>query len=340
MWERRRYRRQPVVSMSQRPAIPGPEDLLAHAGFIRAVARGMLLDGQQADDIVQETVLAALDAPPPFGALRPWLGGIARNLSRSTLRSEGRRAARELAAARPETQPSALDIASRLELQQHLVEAVQSLPEPFRTAIVLRYFEGLETREIAERTDVPAGTVRTRVHRGLALLRERFDRDHGGDRRAWALALLPLATGRNAAVRTTTALLTTGGALTMKKLLAAVVITALLAVAVVSLGVWSPDDRADSPERSIPPNADSTTIARDGDRPAPAVLPATAGPADRDLDLFGVVRDAAGQPVPGALVATFRDPWGGESRVPLRVRGRTEHPRCGRRHFPGAALAR
>ena len=49
--------------------------------------------------------------------------------------------------------------------------ACQSLPEPQRTAIVLRYYEQLEYAEIAELTGVREGSVRARVSRGLATLR-------------------------------------------------------------------------------------------------------------------------------------------------------------------------
>jgi RNA polymerase sigma-70 factor (sigma-E family) len=50
--------------------------------------------------------------------------------------------------------------------------ACQALPEPQRTAIVLRYYEQLEYAEIAELTGVREGSVRSRVSRGLAALRE------------------------------------------------------------------------------------------------------------------------------------------------------------------------
>jgi RNA polymerase sigma-70 factor (sigma-E family) len=56
--------------------------------------------------------------------------------------------------------------------------ACQGLPEPQRTAIVLRYYEQLEYAEIAELTGVREGTVRSRVSRGLATLRAGMGDDH------------------------------------------------------------------------------------------------------------------------------------------------------------------
>ncbi len=78
-------------------------------------------------------------------------------------------------------------------MQEQLAAHVKALPEPFRATVLLRYFEGVSAAEIARRDRVPAGTVRWRLKRALDLLRERLDAEHDGDRRAWALALLPIA---------------------------------------------------------------------------------------------------------------------------------------------------
>jgi RNA polymerase sigma-70 factor (sigma-E family) len=55
--------------------------------------------------------------------------------------------------------------------RRRMWQACQDLPEPQRTAIVLRYYEQLEYAEIAELTGVREGSVRSRVSRGLAALR-------------------------------------------------------------------------------------------------------------------------------------------------------------------------
>ena len=69
-----------------------------------------------------------------------------------------------------------------LELDPHyasaardLLEAVRALPEAYRTTLVLRLVEGLTGPEIAERTGLTHGSVRVNLHRGMKLLRERFD---------------------------------------------------------------------------------------------------------------------------------------------------------------------
>jgi RNA polymerase sigma factor (sigma-70 family) len=166
---------------------------LAHAGFLRALARNLLYDQGQAEDVVQETYLAALRRPPPAPPrLGAWLAGVTRNLARKRMRTDVRRLRREEEAARAEPLPAADDAVARLELHRLLVDAVQGLDEPYRAAIVHRYFEERPPREIARRLGVPVRTVETRLRRAIERLRHELDAVHGGDRRAWCLALVTL----------------------------------------------------------------------------------------------------------------------------------------------------
>ncbi|MCI0586836.1 MAG: sigma-70 family RNA polymerase sigma factor [Planctomycetes bacterium] len=170
-----------------------PETLLTHGDFVRALARA-LLDEHRAEDVVQQTWLAALERPPRApGRLRAWLAIVAKNFAARAARSEDRRVRREQAAARPERVPSTAEVFEREAARRRVVEAVVALAEPYRSAVLLRYFENLPPREIAARLDVPVATVQTRLKRALAQLRARLDRDHGGDGRTWALVLAPLA---------------------------------------------------------------------------------------------------------------------------------------------------
>lgn len=65
--------------------------------------------------------------------------------------------------------------------RRRLWAACRALPEAQRTAVVLRYYEQLEYDEIAALTGVAEGTVRSRVSRGLAVLRAGLGADGGGD---------------------------------------------------------------------------------------------------------------------------------------------------------------
>jgi len=67
---------------------------------------------------------------------------------------------------------------------------VFALDEPFRTVVLLRFFDDLAPRAIARQLGVPLATVHSRLQRGLARLRERLDRRPGCERRAWVAMLL------------------------------------------------------------------------------------------------------------------------------------------------------
>jgi len=171
-----------------------PEALLQHGSFVRSLARSLIGDEQLAEDIAQETLLVALERPPlSAGALRTWLARVTRNFARQAYRGSGRRALREAAVARAEGLPSAAEIVEREAARKRVVEAVLSLDDPYRSAVLLRFYEECPPREIARRMGVPSETARTWVKRGLVRLRERLDADHGGNRRAWAIALAPIA---------------------------------------------------------------------------------------------------------------------------------------------------
>ena len=146
---------------------PTAEELLSHAGFLRGLARGLLADEHAADDVVQETYLAALRRPPAKGNVRAWLGRVAKNLALTARRGARRREARERRAARPEAVPAAGDAVAHLELQRKVVDLVLDLDEPYRTAIVERYFHERTPQEIARRLAVPLQTAKTRLKRGL-----------------------------------------------------------------------------------------------------------------------------------------------------------------------------
>ena len=173
---------------------PTLDDLLTHASFVRAVARAAVRGDADVDDVVQATWLAAVEIGPRHGGSpRGWLATVARNAARGLKRGEGRRHEREARGARPEGLPSTAEIAAREEVRRKLLQAVLGLDEPYRSAVLLRYYEDLPPRKVAERLGVPVETARTRVKRGLAQLRTRLDDRWAGDRRAWAVAVAPLA---------------------------------------------------------------------------------------------------------------------------------------------------
>lgn len=202
--------------------------LLAHADWLRDLAR-KLVGGAAADDAVQDTFVAALRSPPdPDLPAKPWLARVLRNASRMAHRSATRRALREDAAAQIATPPSsAADTVARAETFRVLVELVLALDDPYRTTLLRHYFDGESFAAIARRDGIPEATVRARHKHALEQLRRRLDSRSHGDRRAWLASLAPLAAppAHTASV--------TVGVVIMKKL----VITAVIAV-VAAGAIW------------------------------------------------------------------------------------------------------
>jgi RNA polymerase sigma-70 factor (ECF subfamily) len=174
-----------------------PELLLAHAGFVRSVARSLLADENAVDDVVQQTWLAALQRPPrEAGALRRWLGRVARSVARESRRADERRLRREAASAPSEVDPSdpAL-LVERLARMRALTDAVLALPPPYRDAIVRRHLEELSPAEIARRDGVPVATIETRLKRARKQLRERLESSYGIGHDALALLVTGVKAG-------------------------------------------------------------------------------------------------------------------------------------------------
>lgn len=322
----------------------GIEDLLSHASWLHGLAAALVRDPGAADDLVQDTWLAAMRNPRPHGvAPRAWLTGIARNLARFSLRTGSRRARRERDAASPEALPGGAELVERLETQRRLAALVAELEEPVRSVVLLRFYEGLDSSEIARRRGEPAGTVRWRLKQGLDELRARLDAASGGDRGKWMSALAPLAVPLTAprgaphgTVATTAATSGLGGFVmaSTSKVVAAGVAVVLLAAA----GLWLATDRGDRAPSAAPaaPAAAARPVAegaprsvaetkRPRTRPAeeaaaPAsVPPETAPPRRADgVRLTGRIVETSGAPIPGASV---RVGYGGRA-VPTGGDGR------------------
>jgi RNA polymerase sigma-70 factor (ECF subfamily) len=168
------------------------DELWRHAGFVRALARQLCADAAAADDLAQDVWLRTLDTPPRTGAApRGWLATVARHLAANLRRGDARRTARERAVPAFEASPSPAAVLASEQVRERVVRAVLALPEPFRAVLLLRFWEGLPPRAIARRLGVPGATVRTRLARGLDHLRAQLDREYGGDRAQWRLALGP-----------------------------------------------------------------------------------------------------------------------------------------------------
>ncbi|MBI1851558.1 MAG: sigma-70 family RNA polymerase sigma factor [Planctomycetes bacterium] len=261
------------------------EHLLSHGAFVRRLVRSLLADEASVDDVVQDSLLAAIEhGPRDARSLRAWLATVARNAARKLTSRERGRPRREERGAKREAVPSAASIVATLDEQRRLVEAVRALAEPCRTAVMLRFFDDLPPREIARRLDIPVETVKSQIKRGLADLRARLDHEHGGDRSAWCLALAPLA-GLKPARHTTTAasggLLAGAVAMTLKMKLGIAVAIAVVVCAAWLLVPVAPRDHHDS---TPPPSNGTGEVSRATKDAVAAPVDTTPPPVSRPSD--------------------------------------------------------
>lgn len=321
-----------------------PELVAAHTGALRALALSLAGDEHAADDVLQDTFVRALVAPPPRrDRIGGWLTRVARGFAVDRRRSEARRAERErrYAAERPE----AFDAEARGEVARAVIEAVVALREPYKTTVLLRYFDGLPPREIAARLGVSVATVDSRLQRAHALLRERLEREIGprtGGARSALLALAGAKGSVEVGAATAWTLVLGGFAVTLKSLFLG---AAILLALVLSFFAFrsrpaapaspqadetvaaAPDERtsvaAAGPEEIAP---ESDVARRD---PAPERVrelldalaplePLAPEPGPYEFDLEIVPLDASGHPLAAV------DVWIAPAKRPLNHFGSTE----------------
>ncbi len=266
--------------MQSNPPPIAPEALLRHADFIRRLVRPLLSDEAAVDDVAQETWVTALQRrPAQADSLKSWLGSVARRVALRRLRGDERRTRREQEVAGTGVGDDDRSNAAREVLLENVTRAVLDLAEPYRSTVMLRYFEGLGPKEIARRTGVPVATVASRLQRAHARIRERLDRDTDGGRRAWSAVASSLALSH--------------GALVMSSSLK--VATSIAAVTIGAVALWSlasqdapsvPANTKSASERAhalAPPReaadedpAPPTSTARVAPAPAPAPTPEPA----------------------------------------------------------------
>jgi len=140
-------------------------------------------DAALSEDLAQEGCLSALGALDSFDSDRPfvpWLRRITANKAYDWYRSQTRRP--EVIDSETVDAAKGDQLVEDIVLQGHddrLHVALQQLEPHFRVPIVLRFLVELEPVEIAELLDIPAATVRTRIFRGLRILRDHLTQDRG-----------------------------------------------------------------------------------------------------------------------------------------------------------------
>jgi RNA polymerase sigma factor (sigma-70 family) len=156
--------------------------VMPHIDDAYRLARWLTGNSTDAEDVVQDASLRAFRAIRGFagGSARAWVLSIVRNTAYSWLRKNRPAAvvtvedleAVELAQANPgdpDAPTPEATLLAKISAEQ-IRAAIAALPAPFRETLVLRDIEGLDYREIAQATEVPIGTVMSRLARARSRL--------------------------------------------------------------------------------------------------------------------------------------------------------------------------
>jgi RNA polymerase sigma-70 factor (ECF subfamily) len=143
------------------------EERLAECGPLAyRVARGVLKNTADAEDVAQEAMLRAyrrFDRLRDRNRFRAWLVRITFRLALDRARSARRREQRETLWAQPVPGPTTEDLAAANEFQAHLDRALDQLPGKLRLVLLLSAMEGHTLEEVAAMLGVPVGTVKSRL---------------------------------------------------------------------------------------------------------------------------------------------------------------------------------
>jgi RNA polymerase sigma-70 factor, ECF subfamily len=157
------------------------------------LARGILRNDSEAEDVVQETYVRAFTHLEDFrgdSSLATWLGRIAINEALGRLRRQ--RASVEWTSLPPGTLEAQIiqfplsaasedpekSMAQR-EIQHVVEHAIDDLPEAFRIVFITRVIEGMNVEETAEILGLKPETVKTRLHRARTMLRDNVEKKIG-----------------------------------------------------------------------------------------------------------------------------------------------------------------
>ncbi|MFI7483873.1 RNA polymerase sigma factor [Kocuria sp. M1R5S2] len=153
------------------------------AGVVRGLAVRTLRDDSAADDVVQEVFIRAWKYRsgyhPERSSVPAWLIGIARNCIADAARTAGREADRRRAAAVHSDRGPRHEEADLLVDRLVVRSEIERMGPPRSTIMALAVYEELTHQQIAQHLDLPLGTVKSHLRRGLTNLRTRLGDGHG-----------------------------------------------------------------------------------------------------------------------------------------------------------------
>jgi len=167
-----------VAAITRRDEAALAEAMRRHRGPVLAFARRLVGDSGRAEEISQEVFLRLWERSARFdaerGSLRTFLLAVTHGRSLDVLRSDTARVAREKRDA-VRTIPAETGVEAQVVAQtvaDAVRQALAQLPEHDRNTVELAYLGGHSYRTVARMLDEPEGTVKSRIRRGLAKLRE------------------------------------------------------------------------------------------------------------------------------------------------------------------------
>jgi RNA polymerase sigma factor (sigma-70 family) len=148
-----------------------------HGRFLYTVAFRLTGNHDDAQDLVQEVLLRVRRGLATYqpGSLEGWLSRITTNAFLDEVRRRKRRpldVVPELPERKLGVDADPDETIAKTRLPEDVQAALAALPDDFRAAVVLCDVVGLDYAEIATSLAIPPGTVRSRIHRGRALLRK------------------------------------------------------------------------------------------------------------------------------------------------------------------------
>ena len=163
-------------------------------------------DATAAEDVFQQTFVQLLRKSETFEEgrkFRPWLYSVATHLAIDAMRRAGRQRAQslerkgnspdgedegqsDLRSLLEDDTPSPLAQLEERERRDWVRKAIDELPDELRSIVILNFYQGMKYREVADALGIPLGTVKSRLHKAVALLNKAWKRGVMADRRSEA----------------------------------------------------------------------------------------------------------------------------------------------------------